>query len=418
MHEISDFSLQLDRILRNRLSPASNNLRIIAVNEALNPYEEELKQFVKQVKTAIDLVKVEGKNIDEIVRKGKADPHNRIKDFYILFEKIFKRFQFNCIENSFLDFNDLVIQAIEVLKKHEDVRKEYREKYSYVLVDEFQDVNKLQVELLHQLLSDQTSLFCVGDDWQSIYGFRGSDIDFIVNFKNHFPNSKVTSLDINYRSTQTIVSAGNEVMKQNIKKLNKTLHAINTDVSKINVYVSNDEYKDGVKYVTKRIDELLHAGISSDEIMVLGRRSAMLYYYRIAIKSAMQKVTCRTIHSTKGLEARIVFLVGLKSGSGGFPDLWLQDRIYQIIKPQNIDDMKEEERRLFYVAITRAKEELNLITEANNESTYIKEIPAHFLNRVTIEVHSKAQINSCLSCGKTLFQQVKFCSNCGAKLPD
>jgi DNA helicase-4 len=415
-HEITAFSLELDKILRNKLSPESNNIKVISVKEALSPYEEELTSFIKIFKTALDMIKVEGLAIEDIVKKGKSDSHERVCGFYTLFEVIQKKYNKLCVASSYLDFNDLVIRAIELLKNHPDVANEYRSKFKYILVDEFQDVNKLQVDLLKLLATNETQLFCVGDDWQSIYGFRGSDVGYIVNFNQYFPDSKVINLDLNYRSTQTIVSAGNEVMKKNQLKVPKELHAINKDVSKINLYVSNKESEDGVKYVRKRIEELKNAGVPNEEILILARRSAMLIDYRKSLRSVFLKISCRTIHSSKGLEAKIVFLVGMKEGSGGFPDFWLNDRIYQVIRPQDLKVMEEEERRLFYVAITRAKQELNLITQANCESSYIKEIPSHFLNRVSIEVHQKVNILTCPNCNSILLTAANFCSNCGTKL--
>ena len=94
-------------------------------------------------------------------------------------------------------------------QNHEDIANKYKSKYQYILVDEFQDVNNLQVELIKLLLTESTQLFCVGDDWQSIYGFRGSNVSYIVDFENHFPNAKVVKLNLNYRSTQNIVGASN-----------------------------------------------------------------------------------------------------------------------------------------------------------------------------------------------------------------
>jgi len=89
----------------------------------------------------------------------------------------------------------LLIRTISLLDNYEDIKNLFKNKYKYVLVDEFQDVNSLQVRLIKQLLNDKTQIFCVGDDWQSIYGWRGSDIEYIVNFKKYFNEPKIIKLD-------------------------------------------------------------------------------------------------------------------------------------------------------------------------------------------------------------------------------
>ena len=112
--------------------------------------------------------------------------------------------------------------------------------------------------------------------------------------------------------------------------------------------------------------------------LFLYRRSKMYSRYFLRFKNEGIRVQSKTIHASKGLEAKVVFIIGLTEGNGGFPDIWLEDRIFQIIKKANHDLLLEEERRLFYVAITRAKDKLFLITEKGNESSFLKEIPDIF----------------------------------------
>ena len=106
----------------------------------------------------------------------------------------------------------------------------------------------------------------------------------------------------------------------------------------------------------------------------------------------------KTIHAAKGLEAKVVFILGLTEGYGGFPDIWLEDRIYQVIKKANHDLLMEEERRLFYVAITRAKDKLFLITEKGLESSFLKEIPAIFTVKTSTSL--KSVVEKIINCEK------------------
>ena len=139
------------------------------------------------------------------------------------------------------------------------------------------------------------------------------------------------------------------------------------------------------------------------------------YFYRFRDEGI--RVQGKTIHASKGLEAKIVFIIGLTEGNGGFPDIWLEDRIFQVVKKANHDVLLEEERRLFYVAITRAKDKLFLITEKGNESSFLKEIPDTFTVRTTNPI--KSVVEKVITCEKCFSQLEKLwvvCPYCGQKV--
>lgn len=141
------------------------------------------------------------------------------------------------------------------------------------------------------------------------------------------------------------------------------------------------------------------------------------YYFRF--KNENIKIQAKTIHAAKGLEAKVVFIIGLTEGYGGFPDIWLEDRIFQVIKKANHDQLLEEERRLFYVAITRAKDKLFLITEKGNESSFLKEIPDSFtVKTTTVLAPVVEKVLSCENCFRQLGSKLyAFCPYCGFKIP-
>lgn len=396
------FNHTLDEITKNRLPPDYHTNAGLSFNEEFNGYHEAVRDFVTQVIRITDMIKVENVNIDFVLENANQDQHERIRLFYELAIPVTKSYINYCTDKSYLDFNDLISTTISLFKNHPDIANNYKSRFQYLLVDEFQDVNNLQVDLIKLVLTDQTQLFCVGDDWQSIYGFRGSNVDYIVEFEKHFINSKVIKLNLNYRSTQNIVGASNEVIKHNKFKVEKDVQASKKSEHKIVVYPGNDD-DDSIQFCVSEVQQLLDSGFANDDILFLYRRTAMFSKYANEFKKQNIRIQGKTIHASKGLEAKVVFIIGLKEGYGGFPDIWLEDRIFQIIKPANHDLLLEEERRLFYVAITRAKDKLFLLTEKGNESSFIKEIPDVFT------VRSGQQM-------KSVVDKVKLCNKCFSQL--
>lgn len=410
------FNHTLDNIIKNRLPARYHNTITLHFKEEFHGYHEDIKDFVMQIMRITDMIKVENIDIDEVLENARKDQHERVRHFYELAIPIVKQYIHYCTDKSYLDFNDLISRSTSLFQNHEDITTIYKNKYEYILVDEFQDVNNLQVELIKLLLTDKTQLFCVGDDWQSIYGFRGSNVSYIVEFEKHFPYSKVIKLNLNYRSTQNIVGASNEVIKHNKFKIEKDVQASKKSEHKIVVYAGNSE-EENIQFCFNKVRELLKEGIQNDDILFLYRRSKMYTPYYFKFKNESIRVQGKTIHASKGLEAKVVFIIGLKEGNGGFPDIWLEDRIFQIIKKANHDLLMEEERRLFYVAITRAKDKLFLITEKGCESSFLKEIPAIFTVRTTIPI--KAVVDKIITCNHCFSQLEKLwvvCPYCGVKI--
>ena len=381
------------------------------------------EDLVAQIMRLTDMIKVENIDLKTVKENASKNQHERVRNFYDLAIPIVEKYINYCTDKSYLDFNDLISRSTSLFQNYSDIANKYKSKYQYILVDEFQDVNNLQVDLIKLLLTDQTQLFCVGDDWQSIYGFRGSNVSYIVEFENHFPNSKVVKLNLNYRSTQNIVGASNEVIKHNKFKVEKEIHSSKKSEHKIVVYAGSNE-EDNIQFCLDRIKELLNDGLTNEDILFLYRRTHMFNLGAYSGKPSYSKefykegikVQAKTIHASKGLEAKVVFIHGLTEGNGGFPDIWSEDRIFQIIKKANHDLLLEEERRLFYVAITRAKDKLFLITEKGNESSFLKEIPDVFTVKTSMPM--KSVVEKVITCEKCFSQLEKLwivCPYCGQK---
>ena len=417
MNNSSVFNLTMEKIVMGRLTEALTEEVALNYLEEFKSYHDKIEDFLKMVKRLMTMMKADDSDDTLILQKSSRSEHERVRVFYELAIPLIKGYKEYCTNKSFLDFDDLIILAIKLLKENEDVRVRYQNLFKNILVDEFQDVNSLQVKLLDFLLTDETQLFCVGDDWQSIYGFRGSNVDYIVNFEKHYKDAEVHKLDINYRSNQSIVGASNEVIKNNKNQISKEVRAFKNSLTKIQIYRAKKEEYDGVDFLTEKVRELYAKGLGKDDILVLYRRSKMFTPYFESLKREKLYVSYKTIHASKGLEAKAVFIIGLTEGSGGFPDVWLDDAIFRVLKDVKYEILLEEERRLFYVAITRAKDELFLLTELGNESLFVGEIPQSFYAKNQTEfINVLNPTKICTKCNHTLGTEKNFCGECGNPL--
>ncbi len=263
----------LDKTFRQKLNLNIKKDIAMGVESEFKTYHKELDDFVFMVVSVIDKIKVENINFDEVYSRAEKDQHERIKTFYELAEPLIKEYGSYCLKKSYLDFNDLIIITIKLLDNNSDVKKVLEDKFNYILVDEFQDVNTLQIKLLNYLLSENNNLFCVGDDWQGIYGWRGAEIDYIINFKKYFQNPKIMKLKYNYRSTSTIVKASSEVIKNNKLKTDKEIDSIDKTDTKIYLYSAKKESEDGVELVFNKVKQLIERGYNKEDILILYRRS-------------------------------------------------------------------------------------------------------------------------------------------------
>lgn len=137
--------------------------------------------------------------------------------------KIYEIYQKKLVKNNALDFDDLLIKTVEILRDYEDVRDFYREKFQYIFVDEYQDTNKIQYEFIKLVAGKNPNLTVVGDNDQSIYKWRGADINNILNFHKDFPGAKIIKLEQNYRSTQKILEVANKIIENNTSRIDKNL---------------------------------------------------------------------------------------------------------------------------------------------------------------------------------------------------
>ena len=187
---------------------------------------------------------------------------------------IFDEYQKRLLANNAMDFDDLLLQPIELFNSKPSVLQKYKKKFSYILVDEFQDTNKAQYELLKLFVSRSCKITVVGDDAQSIYSWRGANLDNMLNFEKDFPRHKIFRLEQNYRSTKIILTAADSVIKNNKKQLVKTLWTENNDGEKLMIVKCADE-KDEAHQIAKYIKkEIAKKKLSLNDFTVLYRTNA------------------------------------------------------------------------------------------------------------------------------------------------
>ena len=221
----------------------------------------------RTIMSAISSAKDEMISPDEMeVNAGGDYNAKRIAGVYREYQKTLKA-------NNALDFDDLIFKTVELLNRDEEVLEAYQERFRYIMVDEYQDTNTSQFRLISKLAEKYGNLCVVGDDDQSIYKFRGANISNILNFENTFPGAKVIKLEQNYRSTQTILSAANEVIVHNIGRKSKKLWTENGKGDKIHFRIYEDAYKEA-EGVVENICACVRDGWNYNDIAILYRTNA------------------------------------------------------------------------------------------------------------------------------------------------
>lgn len=189
---------------------------------------------------------------------------------------VYEEYQKTMKKNNALDFDDIIFKTVELFKKEEDVLKHYQNKFKYVLVDEYQDTNHAQFMLVSMLVKEHGHICVVGDESQSIYGFRGADISNILEFEKTYKNARIIKLEQNYRSTKTILNAANNVIKNNTSKIDKALWTENNEGEKIKYFTARNEYEE-IGYIVNMIDTHVRQSIgklSYKDFAILYRTNA------------------------------------------------------------------------------------------------------------------------------------------------
>ena len=201
----------------------------------------------------------------------------------IKYAQIYSEYQKRLKQSNAMDFDDLILNTVILLESFEDIRKYWRNKFKYILIDEYQDTNQLQYKLVSLLVNDRKNICVVGDDNQSIYKFRGATIENILNFENEYSGCKVIKLEQNYRSTSHILDAANNVIKNNIERKDKELWTDLGEGNLVELYVADNEYEEA-EYVTSVIMNGFSQGMNYNDFTILYRMNAQSNNFEYSFK--------------------------------------------------------------------------------------------------------------------------------------
>jgi DNA helicase-4 len=355
-------------------------------------YEEN--QVYREVITKLDrfIGKAKTNQIDpaETIEEIDEDEESMLYNFTDTATRVLDEYKQRYSEYEAFDFKDMELEAKNVLERGEAGESL---EYDHVLVDEFQDFNLAQIQLVQQILekSGDAHLFAVGDDWQSIYGFKGARPEYFVDFEDHFSPAVTTQLNTNYRCPPAIVQSSNDLMADLDVSTEKSLEAADF-ATEARPTVHPVPGQEGYQYETNVVNKIIDIVEESlenpertpGEIMILARNELGSPYIPRIKKQLNRKnipiegsdsVTIDTAHGSKGSQAKHVIVVNAASGmNDGFPPTEPESNLLAAVEANGDETALAEERRLFYVAITRTREDLDVQTRHNHKSSFVDDI--------------------------------------------
>ncbi len=237
------------------------------VRDIMSSLGIEQKQFpINMIRSKISAAKNAMIGPEEFIEQANTDQARKAGQVYLELDRRLRA-------ANAMDFDDLLVRALELLRKRPEVLEKYQERFRYISVDEYQDTNHVQYEIANLLAAKYQNLMVVGDDDQSIYSWRGADISNILDFEEDFPKAKVVKLEENYRSTGHILAAANAVVRHNSQRKDKKLYTSSGDGEKIQAYQASDERDEG-RWIASEIEKLRLGGMSYDDMAVFYRTNA------------------------------------------------------------------------------------------------------------------------------------------------
>lgn len=345
---------------------------------------DELTIQTSIIREFFDLHELAPETVAQIASKFSSEEYR--KSFLTVSEK-YQRELSGLLEKHQTTFSGLIKLAIRYLRSGQ-IKTQFR----YIIVDEYQDLSALRQEFLRLLLeSSQANLFAVGDDWQAIYGFSGSRVDFTLNFRRFWGDFSLHRISKTYRFGPTVARLSSSFIMQDHTQIQKQIQSQKEDALEPVVEISGDSERLDLEVLTHYFESLPR----DNSILLLGRfqidRLRLLHCTQFKLTSdsiefhprSDLKIRFLTVHQSKGLEADYVIILNNREAKLGFPahvkDPPLKAELVRIVGELKLDQVSiNEERRLFYVALTRAKKQVILLTVDGKESSFIKELRRKF----------------------------------------
>ena len=368
------------RLLRNlteKLAAHRVTLSPIPREKVFDVLEKQgqVDRFTRLVATFLQHFKGSRLSFSEIAERTETqrDPL-RAKAFLAVFRPIFERYQTALADAGEIDFHDMINRATDLVETGR-----YRSPFGYILVDEFQDISPSRARLLKALLdgSPGAQLFAVGDDWQAIYRFGGSDIAVMREFAERFGECERVDLETTFRCSDRIAAVASEFVLRNPAQIRKAVRTTRKG-NRPAVHVGLPGEKD-LSLLTEALDRIAEDADRNGgtaHVLLLGRYRHLRprNLGALAKRYPGLRLSWMTIHRSKGLEADYAVVLGLCSGKYGFPAEIADDPLLELVLAAPETHPNAEERRLLYVAITRARRQVYLLAEGGPPSTFVAEM--------------------------------------------
>lgn len=361
--------------------------------------KDEVNSFITLFGTFITLMKSNNYSIDEVISRNKRIQNKFFKAGNALFieiiKPIFERYESHLAERNEIDFSDMINKASKLIASGK-----YKRKFNYVIIDEFQDISIGRYQLVKAIKASNPSckLFCVGDDWQSIYRFSGSDIALFKEFENYFGCTVKSKIETTYRFNNPLIGLSSDFIQKNPNQAKKELKGISSGLNTgYKIHYSTTDNQDDTLTIQNIFNELLEFDekIENKEIIILGRYgfdieriknensifhinkdNETISYSVKTNEGRIKKLSAQfmTVHKAKGLEGDIIIILNCNSGKYGFPSEMSDNQVLNLLLSEADQFENGEERRLFYVAMTRAKENIYFVTDSSYKSKFIAEL--------------------------------------------
>ena len=348
--------------------PRDDLFGVLEQQGRIDPFTRLLATFLQHFKGArLSFAEISQRAASHADRK-------RAEAFLAVFRPVFERYQESLTRSNTIDFHDMINRATDLVESGR-----YRSPFGYIMVDEFQDISPARARLLKALLdsSPDAQLFAVGDDWQAIYRFGGSDIAVMREFETWFGDYLRIDLETMFRTDDRIAEVATDFVLRNPAQIRKTVRPMRkADRPAVHLGLPEQE---GPSLLMEALDRIAedagrHDGTSS--VLLLGRYRHLRprNMGRLAHRYPGLRFAYRTVHRSKGLEADYAVVLGLCSGKHGFPSEITDDPLLDLVLAAPEAHPNAEERRLLYVAITRARRQVYLLAEGGPPSSFAREL--------------------------------------------